>query len=225
MKPNSFTLAARLKIIRKKIEESCQAINKPPEDIKLVAVSKGQDFKQIKEAYELGIRDFGESYAQEFKSKRDQATLENLSDIRWHFLGALQSNKIKIISQATYIHSVDSMRHAQNISLIAQEEKYIFLQVKLDQTLGRLGFLSHEIHEALKACSSLPHIKIIGLMTIVPLSPPPHGNSWFLFMQKLREELCPDLKLSMGMSQDFEQAILYGADYIRIGSELFGPRS
>lgn len=225
MKLNSYTLSGRLNIIKQKIDRVCQAINKPAHEIRLVAVSKGQEFEQIKEAYKLGIRDFGESYAQEFKYKQSQAVLENLNDIRWHYLGALQSNKLKIISHASYVQSVDSVRHAQNLSLIAPDNINIFLQVKLEQAIGRLGFMPEEISAALKTCSKLPRIKILGLMTIVPLSPPPNGRSWFLLMQNLRDEICPTLKLSMGMSQDFEEAIAYGADYIRIGTELFGPRA
>ena len=229
MKPNSCLMADRLLVIRNKIAQACRIIKRSPEEIKLVAVSKGHDFALIKKAYDLGIRDFGESYAQEFKNKYAQASLENLTDIKWHFLGALQSTKFKIISQAHYVHSVDSVRHARGLSLVAQNEIKIFLQVNLEQAhQHRRGFMQHEIAMALQECASLSHLKIIGLMTIAPLSPAPAGQSWFELMHNLREQNSKStlkLSLSMGMSQDFEQALVYGADYIRIGSELFGERA
>jgi len=225
MKPN-LSLAARLSEIRNKIETACKAIHKNPEEVTLVAVSKGQSFEKIREAYELGIRDFGESYAQEFKNKMALASLENMNDIKWHYLGAIQSNKIKIIIQADYIHSVDTIRHAESLSKAATQEKNIFLQVNLDHTRGRQGFEPQEIKAAFSACSALSYINIIGLMAILPLGVLGSEGSWFAKMRDLREQrLLPKLKLSMGMSQDFEEAIVYGADFIRIGTELFGART
>jgi len=223
MKQDLLHLGYNLSQINKIIEQSCAVIHKNPQDIKLIAVSKNQPFELIKQAYDLGIRDFGESYAQELKNKINLAEQAGLA-IRWHFIGAIQTNKIKDIARAEFIHSISNIRHAEVLDKIAEHEVKIFLQIKLIDDQSRSGFLVSDMSDALLVIKKLNKLKIIGLMAILPLDTQKKPEQWFAYMRELRDNLDPELKLSMGMSSDFKEAILAGADYIRIGSLLFGPR-
>lgn len=217
-------LASRLNALKDDIVRACDKAKRDPQSVKLVAVSKGQPFDSIIEAYELGIRDFGESYVQEFSPKQILAANLKLLDIRWHFLGALQGNKIKAIAHADVIQSVDSLHHAELLNQALIKNCDVFLQVNLSGSLGRRGFRPQELKKAYDACVLLPRLNIKGLMTILPLNSGHENSYWFTFMAKLREDLGSNLKLSMGMSGDFQEAIVHGADIIRIGTSLFGER-
>ncbi|MEA4892385.1 MAG: YggS family pyridoxal phosphate-dependent enzyme [Peptococcaceae bacterium] len=206
---------------------------KPGEDVKLVAVSKFFPAEDLRRVYDLGQRDFGENRAQEMFAKAPVLP----ADIRWHFIGRLQRNKVKyIIDKACMIHSVDSLALAGEISrqaLLKQVEIPVLLEVNLGGEESKAGMAYGEVQENMRAISLLPGIKIQGLMTIGPYEEDPE-NSRPLFrrMKELLEEAKSwqipgaEMKyLSMGMSHDFVAAIEEGANIVRVGSSIFGHRN
>ena len=200
--------------------------DKIPSKVKILAVSKGFKSQEIKTIHDLGQNDFGESKFQEAFEK--QLILENLKQIKWHFIGRIQSNKIrKIVQNFKYIHSVDSFEKLQKISNISFEEKKnpsIMLQVKFsdDPTKGGLNpeFLKLKWSEI----KELKNINITGLMTINPKGLSSKENiELFKKCRSLADSLqLPDC--SMGMSGDWEEAIDAGATWLRLGSLIFGDR-
>jgi pyridoxal phosphate enzyme (YggS family) len=220
-------IAENLNKLRKDIAQAAIKNKRPEESVRIIAVSKGQPFEKILEAYAAGQRDFGESYAQEFLKKTEHAKSLNL-DIRWHFIGGLQSNKLKIISHAQLVHSIDSLSHAEKLSSILEHPLEILLQVNWASSDKRQGFKPSELKHACKEISSMKNLVMKGLMTIVPLEPGAQATACFSSMKSLRDSLAAEgygqLLLSMGMSNDFQEAIAHGADFVRIGSRIFGPR-
>ncbi|AGY60118.1 YggS family pyridoxal phosphate-dependent enzyme [Gloeobacter kilaueensis] len=209
-----------------------------PPSVRLVAVTKQVSVERIREAYDCGIRDFGENRVQEAEQKILQLT--DLQGVSWHLIGSLQRNKVRpALELFDWIHSVDSLRLAERLSaLIASvgRRPQLLLQVKLAADPGKAGWSKAELDEALPALAALPHLDIRGLMAIAPsgLSAPDtqdlfsqvasyareiagraEGNRW----QSLRME-----ELSMGMSGDYPQAIAAGATIVRLGQILFGSR-
>ncbi|MCA9508766.1 MAG: YggS family pyridoxal phosphate-dependent enzyme [Myxococcales bacterium] len=218
------TLKSNLNALENEIKESCLKAQRSSDSVKLIAVSKGQDFQKIVAAYNLGLRDFGESYAQEFVLKREQAQKAGMNDIKWHFIGAIQTNKIKLISKAHFVHSIDSISHAQSLSKVAPHNIGVFLQINLSGDQGRHGFSEEEIIQEWPLVKQMDNLNFLGIMTILPLIPTKPHHYWFSKMQHLKRQIGNNIKLSMGMSTDFSQAIIAGADFIRIGERLFGKR-
>ncbi len=196
-----------------------------PAGVKLLAVSKGYSANSIRELADFGQRDFGESRIQEALPKIE--SLKDLKKLRWHFIGRLQSNKIrKVVRRFEVIHSVDSLRLAQSISRIAGEEKKLpkaMLQIKLREDPNKSGFSPENLKTFYKEIFSLPNIKFIGLMTMAPKNLDlKNRRNLFLECRDLADQL--GLKdCSMGMSQDWEEALEAGATWIRVGSLLFNP--
>jgi pyridoxal phosphate enzyme (YggS family) len=189
---------------------------------KILAVSKGQPIEKIKALYATGQRDFGENYAEEFISKRE-ALKTDCPEIKWHFIGQIQSNKIKLIAQADYIHSLSSLKHAK---LLAEQTPHhplpVFIQINLSGEPHRGGIVPSELPEFVTALSPIPKLKLIGLMTVLPINTQKPASFWFAQMQALRHPDYPEL--SMGMSDDYKEAIQYGTTWIRLGTALFGAR-
>ena len=201
--------------------------NKIPSNVNLLAVSKGFKSQEIKIINNLGQKDFGESKFQEFFEK--QIFLQEIKEIKWHFIGRIQSNKIrKIVQNFEYIHSVDSYEKLEKISKIASEEMknpFILLQVKLSDDPTKAGFDPELLIEKWIQIKEFKNINIIGLMTINPKGLSSQENT-DLF-RKCRS-LADSLKLadcSMGMSGDWEEAIVAGSTWIRLGSLIFGDRT
>src|SRR3989338_946642 len=197
------------------MKKNCRIyMNKP---VHLLAVSKGRSLEQIKALYDSGQRDFGENYAEEFKSKQE-ALKTSCPEIKWHFIGQIQSNKIKIISQAHYVHSLSKLKHAQ---LLAEHTAHnllqVFIQVNLSRESHRGGVVPEEISNLAESILKIPKLKLIGLMAILPLQGDP--NHWFAQMQALQQPNYPEL--SMGMSDDYQVAIQHGATWVRLGKALF----
>jgi len=212
----------------REIQTACDEAKRSRREVILVAVSKGHEFSEIKKVYDCGQRDFGESYAQELGQKIARAKSSGLHDIRWHFIGAIQSNKINIIKDAQVVQSISSVRHAKLLDGAAQQTIEIFLQVKLDDNPKRQGVGKEALISTISQIQSLPMLNLQGLMTVLPLD----QNSpsfWFSQMANLRSEILRQgllhrVMLSMGMSDDFFEAIAHGANFIRIGTRIFGPR-
>ncbi len=200
--------------------------NKLPADVNLLAVSKGFESQKIKIINSQGQNHFGESRSQEALEK--QLELKDSKNIKWHFIGRIQSNKIrKIVQNFDYIHSVDSYEKLLKISNVAFQEKkiiQIMLQVKLSDDLAKAGFDYEALLEKWLDLKKCKNVKINGLMTINPKGLSSKEN--FILFKKCRN-LADSLKLpdcSMGMSGDWEQAVEAGATWIRLGSLIFGDR-
>jgi len=198
-----------------------------PSNVNILAVSKGFKSQEIKTIQDLGQNDFGESKFQEAFEK--QLILKDLKQIKWHFIGRIQSNKIrKIVQNFKYIHSVDSFEKLQKISRISYEEKknpYIMLQVKLSDDPSKGGFEPDLLISKWSEIQELKNITLKGLMTINPRGLSSNENSELF---KKCRSLADSLQLSdcsMGMSGDWEEAIDSGSTWLRLGSLIFGDRS
>lgn len=221
----------RLERVLRRIEGVAKRSGRDPNDITLVAVSKNFPADAVKEAYSLGIRNFGENRAQELREKYEE--LKDLN-ITWHFIGRIQTNKVKYFVQiAEYVHSVWRKEELDEIekraSKIGKVMK-IFVEMNISGEESKAGIRESEISDFLKLVNNYKHIKIIGLMTMAPLVEDPEEIRWvFRRLRKIRDEMSkefPSLKeLSMGMSNDFEVAIEEGATFVRIGTAIFGPRT
>lgn len=192
----------------------------------MLAVSKGHPAALIRQLAELGQQDFGESRLQEALPKLE--ALADLKVLRWHFIGRLQANKVRaVVRSFAVIHSVDSQPLAERISRIAAEENCcpeVLLQVKLRDDPTKGGFSLEQLKQAWPELVQLPHLKIIGLMTMAPLALDlEQRQELFRDCRDLADQL--DLSdCSMGMSGDWPVAIKAGATWLRLGSILFGAR-
>lgn len=223
-------IAENLSLLREKIKKSCERSGRNPNELKLIAVSKYFGLDAILEAKNLGLNDFGENRAQELTLKFEKLG----NSVTWHFIGTLQKNKVKyVVNSAEYIHSVDSLELLEEINLRAQKNnkvQKILLEVKTSEEQTKAGISSEE--ETLKLAirsSELENIKLVGLMTMAPLT----DNEMiirksFEDLRKLKDKINSKgynlTELSMGMTSDFEIAIEEGATMLRIGSAIFGER-
>ena len=198
-----------------------------PLNVNLLAVSKGFSSKEIKIINNLGQNDFGESRFQEAIEKK--LLLDDLKNIKWHFIGRVQTNKIrKIVQNFEYIHSVDSYEKLLKISNVSFEEKrnpIVMLQVKLSDDPNKGGFNPEVLLEKWDQIKEFKSIKIKGLMTINPKGLSSIEN---IKLFKKCRNLADSLKLqdcSMGMSGDWEEAVKAGSTWLRLGSTIFGGRT
>lgn len=206
-----------------------------PDHVRLVAVSKTFPAAAIRAAYAAGLRDFGENKVQEAIAK--QAELADLTDITWHFIGHLQTNKArKAVQHFDWIHSVDSLKLAKKLDQIAADQSrtpICCLQVKLLEDPSKYGWSETDLKQALPELAQLSHIKLAGIMAIPPYGlPQQEAQIVFKRAYSLGQTLVnhPETPLpiryfSMGMSQDFPLAIAAGANIIRLGTTLFGSRN
>ena len=197
-----------------------------PLGVSLLAVSKGHHQESIRQLSGYGQLDFGESRLQEAIPKINE--LNDLNKLRWHFVGKLQKNKVRgVIKEFDFIHSVDSLSLLERISRISQEEQKIpniFLQVKFREDPQKGGFSKQDLMHSWPKIVSLKNIHLIGLMTIPPIALDfNQRKNVFFECRNLANHL--GLKdCSMGMSNDWQEAIDGGATWIRVGSLLFGKR-
>lgn len=226
-------LEDNLKNVEAVIEQACQEAGRERSSVVLIAVSKTKPAEMVKEVYDCGIRDFGENKVQELVSKYELLP----KDIRWHLIGHLQTNKVKyIIDKAYLIHSVDSLKLAQEISREAvkhQVNANILIEVNVAQEESKFGVACDEVIGLLQQVSMLPNIFVKGLMTVAPYVENAEENR--MVFSKLKQ-LSVDITtknidnvsmdcLSMGMSGDFSVAIEEGAVFIRVGTSIFGERN
>ncbi len=206
-----------------------------PSNVRLIAVTKQVSVEAIREAYAAGIRDFGENRLQEALPKQEQ--LQDLPDICWHFIGHLQSNKAKkALEHFQWIHSVDNLKLAQRLNRLAAElscQPQVCLQVKVLPDPNKYGWTVSELLEDLPKIDRYEHLKIKGLMTILPLG---LSGSQALaafkttctLAKKIERQNWSNLQmqqLSMGMSADYLLAVKAGATMIRLGRMIFGERT
>lgn len=224
-------LEERLKNVKERIRKSAEESGRKAEDITLVAVTKTYEADVINEAIELGVTDIGENKVQEILRKYDA-----VKPVRWHLIGHLQSNKVKyIIDKVCMIHSVDSIHLMDEIDRQAAKHNIIMnilIQVNISGEETKFGIKPEEIDEYLKHAGELKHIKVCGLMTILPKNDNPMKNRLhFVNINRLYLDISAKKYdnvymqcLSMGMSGDFEEAVREGSNMVRIGSAIFGER-
>ncbi len=222
-----------LENVQNNINNACKRANRNSNEVTLIAVSKTKPVEMLQEAYDAGIRDFGENKVQEIMDK-----YENLpSDIRWHMIGHLQRNKVKyIIDKVVMIHSVDSLRLAEEISKQAVKHQLI-MPILVELNIGdedtKFGASSEDAISLVRQISMLPGIQIKGLMTVAPFVENPEENRHYFkamkhlsvdIMKENIDNVCMDI-LSMGMTGDYEVAIEEGAAMVRVGTGIFGERN
>lgn len=215
-------IASNINEVKRRIALACERAGRSPEEIKIVAVSKGVEAKRIEEAFSFGIKDVGESYVQE---AREKIPLLSHLPITWHMVGHLQTNKAKLaLSLFQFIHSVDSIRLAEILSKKAKFPIPILLEINISGEGTKFGFSPKEVDNALRIISQLPNLRVEGVMGIAPIvKDPEEARPFFRKLRELRDAL--GLKeLSMGMTDDFEVAVEEGATILRLGRAIFGER-
>lgn len=221
------TIATNIAKVGVRIREAAQAVERDPDEVRLLAVSKTQSADAIREANDAGQRDFGENYLQEALEKQGQLGDRSLV---WHFIGPIQSNKTKPIAEHfDWVHSVDRLKIAQRLSDQRPEHLAplnICLQVNVSGEASKSGCEPQDVRELAHAIAALPRLRLRGLMAIPePTDDPAEQRAAFARLRQLKSELDLSLDtLSMGMSQDLEAAITEGATWVRIGTALFGAR-
>ena len=222
---NSMTAAVeRLSDIRRRITEAAREAGRDPQSVRLIAVSKTFDVPHIVPVIEAGQRLFGENRVQEAKAKWPDLKAQ-FPDLELHLVGALQSNKAKEAVQLfDAIHSIDRPKIARVVAEeMAKQGRTLklFVQVNTGEEPQKAGVMPGKLEDLVRYCREELRIDLAGLMCIPPVDEEPAVH--FAFLAKRAEEL--GLKeLSMGMSADFETAIAFGADYVRVGSAIFGER-
>lgn len=214
-------LKENLQRVKGQISDVCARININPDKIIVICVTKGRSIAQIQEAINLGLINIGENKVQEAQEKCKQ-----ISGVKWHMIGHLQSNKVKAaVKIFDLIHSVDSVSLAYEIDKQAakiNKVQSVLLEVKTSLETTKFGFLPQVLTDACEQVAKLKNINIKGLMTIAPVvSNVKKAAAYFALLRQLRDQLNPQWCLSMGMSDDFQVAIEEGADMIRVGRAIF----
>ncbi len=218
--------------VEARIQAACKRAGRRREEVTLIAVSKTKPVRDIYEVMETGIKDFGENKVQEMCDKMEMIQ----QPLNWHMIGHLQRNKVKyIVDKATLIHSVDSLRLAQQISQEAQKksvESNILIEVNVAEEESKFGLSTAEVIQMVEEISKLPSVHIKGLMTVAPFTDNPEENRpYFRNLKQLAVDIAEKnidnvtmSVLSMGMTGDYEVAIEEGATMVRVGTGIFGAR-
>ena len=219
------SIAHRYREIRRRMTEAAQGAGQPVDQARLIGVVKGQPAERVRAAYDAGLRDFAHSYMNEALA---QAQLRaSMPEARWHFIGALQSNKTRHLQDGWYrIHSVDRLKVARRLG-----QAEVLVQVKLGGEASKSGVEPAELPRLLQAIGEFTSVHVKGLMTLPP--PAQHLAPEAAFGQLVeianaavqQGDLPAAPELSMGMSGDFEAAVAAGAHWVRVGQLLFGDRS
>ncbi len=217
-------LRERIAEVERRIEAAARRAGRDRSEITLIAVTKTFPPSLIREAYDAGLRVFGENYVQEFEQKRPE--LEDLTEARFHFIGHLQSNKARRAVQLfDAIETVDSAKLARRLDAAAGRELEIMIEVKLSAEESKSGAAPEDLPALIDAIRECPNLRLTGLMTMPPWSEDPEqSRPYFRRLRELAERFNLP-KLSMGMSHDLEVAIEEGATHVRVGTALFGSRT
>ena|SRR5581483_1434758 len=228
---NPQNLPDRVQEVRERVATAVASAGRSVDSVTLLAVGKGQPAATLRAAAALGLTQFGESYVQEGLAK--MAQLRDLP-LTWHFIGRLQANKTRPVAESfSWVHGVERLKIAQRLS---EQRPYhapplnVCLQVNIAGEQSKGGAGPDELPELAAAVAELPRLRLRGLMCLPPEeTDPARQRHWFAALRALRDSLNQGGAaldtLSMGMSGDFESAILEGATLIRIGTALFGPRN
>lgn len=221
-------LIQNLEAVKEQITSFIESNERDINEITLIGVSKKKPIEMIMEAFDAGLKDFGENYVEEFISKQ---TKYHPVGLNYHFIGRLPTKKVrKVVGKAGLIHSVDSLKLASKINFVASEEKVsqeILIQINQGNEASKSGIEVIEIENLLKSALQFSNIKVRGLMSIPPFNG--KARDYFVELREIRDFL--EIKfgidlpfLSMGMSGDFKEAIEEGATHIRVGTSIFGSR-
>ena len=224
-------IAENLDRVREQIAQAAAKAGRNADDIELVAITKTHPAEKVREAIEVGQTLFGESRVQEARAKIPELP----SNLRWHFVGHLQKNKIRhALPLFEMIHSVDSIALAEEINRIAEEEGLhprVLLEVNVAGEGSKFGFASNRLREQMEELLALPRLSIEGLMCLPPLAEEAEASrKYFVQLRELRDSLEKEIdlklpQLSMGMTDDFPVAVEEGATLVRVGTAIFGERS
>jgi pyridoxal phosphate enzyme (YggS family) len=224
-------IAENLERIRGHIAQAAAKAGRADDDVELVAISKTHDAAKVREAVEAGQTLFGESRVQEARVKIPELP----SNLRWHFVGHLQKNKIRhALPLFELIHSVDSLALAQDVNRVAEEEGLhprVLLEANVAGEGSKFGFKPEQLRAEIESLLALPRLSILGLMTIPPIAEEAEASrKYFVQLRELRDRLQIEFhvdlaQLSMGMTQDFAVAVEEGATLVRVGTAIFGERS
>ncbi len=226
-------IAQNLQEVEERILAACARSGRSRSEVTLIAVSKTKPVAMLQEAYDTGIRQFGENKVQEMMDKYDALP----ADIQWHMIGHLQRNKVKyLMGKAALIHSVDSLRLAEEISAQSvkhQVETDILIEVNIAGEESKFGTTKEEAIALVKAAAALPNVHVCGLMTIAPFVEDAEENRlYFRQIKQLSVDIAEEkidnvsmCTLSMGMTGDYEVAIEEGATMVRVGTGIFGERN
>jgi len=219
-----------LERVRERIAQAAAKAGRAVDEIELVAITKTHDAEKVREAIEAGHTLFGESRVQEARVKIPELP----SNLRWHFVGHLQKNKIRhALPLFELIHSVDSLALAQDMNRVAEEEgshPRVLLEVNMAGEGSKFGFQPDKLREQMETLLALNRLSILGLMTIPPLAPEAEASrKYFVQLRELRDRLQTEFhvdlsQLSMGMTNDFALAVEEGATLVRVGTAIFGER-
>lgn len=227
-----MSIAENITKVRESMAAACQKAGRDEKDVQLIAVTKYVETDRIREAFACGLKTVGENHAQEV---RDKLTFYKQQGAELHFIGQLQSNKVKyIIGNARLVQSVDREKllldinaHAQKLDIV----QGILLQVNIGGEAQKGGAAIEDVPYLMKLACGLKHIRVEGLMCVPPDVEPEAARPYFARLYELREKLRPLfpeqplVELSMGMSHDYPEAILEGATMIRVGTAIFGKRN
>ena len=222
-----------IKLVEENIKKACEKVGRDVNEVTLIAVSKTKPYTAIEEALPTGVKDYGENKVQELCDKYEILP----KDIKWHMIGHLQRNKVKyLVGKASLIHSVDSIRLAEQIEkeyAKADEIANILIEVNMAQEESKFGITSEETEQLVSEIAKFPHIRIKGLMTIAPYTDNPESNRvYFRNMKKLSVDIenknidnVSMSVLSMGMTGDYQVAVEEGTTLVRVGTGIFGERN
>lgn len=220
----------RLGEIRRRMEQACVRAGRAVDAVRLLAVSKTQGPEAVMEAVHLGLTEFGESKVQEARQKIPQCS----SAARWHFVGHLQTNKVReAVRLFEMVHAVDSLKLLEALERVCQEEGRslpVCLEVNVSGERSKFGMAPEEVPAVLQAAQGLFRVRVVGVMTIPPVAEDPEeARPFFRALREARDRWQAESgvglpELSMGMSHDFEVAIEEGSTWVRVGTLLFGAR-
>ena len=225
-------IAERLESVQRRVRAACERSGRDPAEVTVLGISKRQPIRRVRAALAAGLRVLGENQVQEAVAKSAELPI----DIEWHFVGHLQSNKVRAaVRLFGTIHSIDRLKIAHRIDLEAKRQgKHVtgLAQVNLGCEPSKQGYPPDGLIDALRPLAGLQRLHIAGLMAIPPYEEnQAAAREWFVRLRKLRDEIAsqPEWRgfpgwLSMGMSHDFEGAIEEGATHIRVGTSIFGSR-
>src|SRR6266403_1828740 len=225
------SISEKLERVREQIARAAAKVGRVASDVELVAITKTHPAEKVRDAIEAGQNLFGESRIQEARAKIPELP----SNVRWHFVGHLQKNKIRhALPLFELFHGVDSLALAQEINRVAADEGMhprVLLEVNVAGEGSKFGFSPDKLREQMEELLALPRLSILGLMTIPPLAEESEASrKHFVQLRELRDRLQTDFQvdlaqLSMGMTQDFPIAVEEGATLVRVGTAIFGERT
>ncbi|RUO22964.1 YggS family pyridoxal phosphate-dependent enzyme [Aliidiomarina minuta] len=226
-----LALKTQLASVEQQIEQACKAAQRDPDSVHLIAVSKTKPASMVVEAYQAGLRDFGENYVQEAVDKI--AELAQYKDINWHFIGPLQSNKTRLVAENfAWVQSIDRLKIARRLS--EQRPTHlpplqVLIQVNIDDESSKSGIALEQLQELAAEIDQLPQLTLRGIMSIPSANASEQQqqqsfNALAEAFHALQQEYDNVDTLSLGMSNDMATAIQHGSTMVRVGTSLFGKR-